>query len=139
MKVVIDASALLATVLPEQNHKLRDTTSAMLAGHDLMAPPVWPVEIVGGLAKAEWMQRISSDSCDYSWSILVDVLGATEIADSAEPSAILPICRQHKLRGADATYLELALRFGVPLLTGDKGLARAARAAKVDLIYDPQA
>lgn len=139
MRVVIDASALLATVLPEQNRSLRDTTSAMLAGHDLIAPPVWPVEIVGGLAKAEWMQRLSSDSCDYSWSVLIEVLGAVEIAGPAELPAILATCRQHRLRGADATYLELAVRLGAPLLTGDKALARAARAAGVPLIYDPAA
>lgn len=139
MKLVIDASALLATVLPEQNRRLRDTTSAMLAGHDLIAPPVWPVEIVGGLAKAEWMRRITSDSCAYSWSILIEVLGAADLAAPADPSAILAVCRQHKLRGADATYLELALRLQIPLLTGDKALAIAARAAGVPLIYDPSA
>ncbi len=111
----------------------------MLAGHDLVAPPVWPVEIVGGLAKAEWMQRISSDICDYSWSILIEVLGAVDIAGPAESAAILSICRQHRLRGADATYLELALRLGVPLLTGDKALARAAKAADINLIHDPAA
>jgi len=41
------------------------------------------------------------------------------------------IARQFNLSGYDATYLELALREGLPLATLDKDLAKAAKKAGV--------
>jgi len=50
---------------------------------------------------------------------------------SAQPA------EQHKLTAYDATYLELALRRGLPLATRDKPLAAAAQKAGVELLPPP--
>src|SRR5438067_1179390 len=47
--------------------------------------------------------------------------------------SIVALARHHNLRVADAAYLELALRLGVPLAARDASLARAARQAGVPL------
>ena len=44
----------------------------------------------------------------------------------------LALADQHGLSVYDATYLELALRLGLPLATLDRALGAAARAAGVD-------
>ena len=44
---------------------------------------------------------------------------------------ILPLARERKLTTYDATYLELAMRLGLPLATKDRALGRAAKAARV--------
>ncbi len=46
-------------------------------------------------------------------------------------SDTLHLARRHGLSSYDASYLELALRTGVPLATLDTDLARAARKAGV--------
>jgi predicted nucleic acid-binding protein len=47
---------------------------------------------------------------------------------------VLPLAVHHAITSYDAAYLELALRKKAPLATLDAGLARAARAAGVELI-----
>ena len=47
---------------------------------------------------------------------------------------VLPLAMQYALSIYDAAYLELALRTKAPLATLDAGLARAARAAGVEVI-----
>lgn len=47
---------------------------------------------------------------------------------------VAPIALDHSLSVYDASYLELAMREGLPLATLDQALARAARAAGVELL-----
>jgi len=52
-------------------------------------------------------------------------------------TATAQLAEQHKLTAYDATYLELALRRGLPLATRDKPLAAAAQKAGVELLPPP--
>ena len=47
---------------------------------------------------------------------------------------VLELMRAHRLTAYDATYLELAMRRGLSLATGDKVLRPAAMAAGVTLL-----
>ena len=47
---------------------------------------------------------------------------------------LVPLAQEHGITSYDAAYLELALRRDAPLATFDAGLARAARAAGVELL-----
>jgi predicted nucleic acid-binding protein len=49
---------------------------------------------------------------------------------------VVALARLRKLTVYDATYLELALRTGLPLATLDQDLASAARAESVQLLID---
>lgn len=48
--------------------------------------------------------------------------------------SVLPLAREYGLSVCDATYLELALRRFLPLLTLDRRLQQAAAAAGVDVL-----
>ena len=80
-------------------------------------------------------------------AIEVDTAGeiGRELVDKVKLSAIerferlFALCRTHRLRGADATYLDLSIAQGAALLTGDRKLAAAAHSAGVKLVYDPNA
>ena len=50
-----------------------------------------------------------------------------------DESDILFLAREHKLSTYDASYLDLAMREGVALLTLDKGLRRAATRCQIPL------
>ena len=57
-----------------------------------------------------------------------------ELKDSLKPQALastLDLARRYHLSAYDASYLELALRAGLPLATLDADLAKAARKAGV--------
>ena len=49
-------------------------------------------------------------------------------------ATLLHLMRTHRLTADDATYLELALRRGLPLATNDGALRRAAQASGVELV-----
>ena len=55
-------------------------------------------------------------------------------AKLATSREIAELAERHRLTSYDATYLELALRLGVPLATTDKALAAAAASAGVSLL-----
>ena len=48
--------------------------------------------------------------------------------------SIWALLRQHKLTAYDASYLELAIRHGLPIATFDTALMKAALDAGVDLL-----
>ena len=47
---------------------------------------------------------------------------------------VLPLARERRLTTYDATYLELAMRLGLPLATKDAALARAAAALRIKML-----
>ncbi len=71
-------------------------------------------------------QRLAS----FLWELPVTIDGETA---SHVWTATAQLAEQHKLTAYDATYLELALRRGLPLATRDKPLAAAAQKAGVEL------
>ena len=44
---------------------------------------------------------------------------------------MLPLAREQRLTTYDVSYLELAMRLGLPLATKDSALARAAAALRI--------
>jgi len=60
------------------------------------------------------------------------------VVDEATPSlalrTVLDLARSEGLSAYDASYLELAMRRGVPLATKDDALARAARRVGLSLL-----
>jgi predicted nucleic acid-binding protein len=46
----------------------------------------------------------------------------------------MSLAREHRLTAYHAAYLELAMRLGLPLATGDRGLGAAAERAGVILL-----
>lgn len=99
------------------------------------APQLWPIEALNGLLMAERRKRIDSvlrrRLTGFLQALPIEIdtetagLTWTEIAELAE---------RHRLTSYDATYLELALRLGLPLATTDKALAAAAASAGVSLL-----
>jgi predicted nucleic acid-binding protein len=135
MSLVLDASATLAWLLPEE------LTGAITAAFDLIAddstwvPGLWRMEVANGLSvklrrgKITPLQRQESlddlrllpiycdqETNDHVWD------GTLELAD------------RHRLTIYDATYLELALRLSLPLATLDDDLRDAALQEFVPLL-----
>lgn len=56
--------------------------------------------------------------------------------DERLESTLLYLAREHRLTAYDAAYLELAVRYTLPLATLDHALAAAARAERITIIGD---
>jgi predicted nucleic acid-binding protein len=130
--LVIDCSAFLASVLPDENcpgqilSQMRDTV--------WVAPAHWASEVGNSLLVCERRNRIKPGVADDILESLRDRPLELEPA-TLEPAlrATLAIARQHKLTVYDAAYLELALRRKLPLATLDDDLRRGAKKAGVTL------
>jgi predicted nucleic acid-binding protein len=120
---VVDASVLVDLLA---GTSLAEAAAASLDGVVMHGPAHLDVEVLSALGR---LQR-------------ADVLSASRVAGCIEALTSSPITRhelpellagawkrRRSLRLTDAVYVELAGRLGVPLLTTDARLARAARVA----------
>ena len=139
MKVVIDASAIIAVALEETDAALIAATRRTLRDADQLAPAIMPVEVAGAIAMAEWIGRRSSADTDAAWQLANDIIDSAELQATIDTRSLFALCRRYRLRGADACYLQLSIDHAASLLTGDKALAIAAHSAGVPLVYDPNA
>ena len=135
MSLVLDASATLAWVYPDE------ITSQIVAVFDqvilggAIVPQLWKIEIANTLSSGVRRKRIDSagraaaladldamfvkvdpETCDHAWM------------------ETLALADKHKLTVYDATYLELAVRLSLPLATLDNDLRAAATAESVELL-----
>jgi predicted nucleic acid-binding protein len=97
-----------------------------------LVPATWGLEVANVIAKAEakgWVTEARSGAfLEMLEGVAIEVDAAT--FDHAL-SATLQLARRYKLSAYDASYLELALRLGVPLATLDEDLQKAAKKAGV--------
>ncbi|MGO9464305.1 MAG: type II toxin-antitoxin system VapC family toxin, partial [Isosphaeraceae bacterium] len=103
---------------------------------DLQAhvPSLWPLEVANALLVGERRGRITSAET----ARFVAILGAFPITVDDQTVAhawtdTMHLARAHNLSSYDAAYLELAIRFGLPLAALDGRLKAAAGAVGVPL------
>ncbi len=110
------------------------------AGHVLEAmkdtnalvPVTWGLEVANVIARAEAKGLVTeARSADF-----LERLEGADIEVDASTFAhalsdILQLARRYKLSAYDSSYLELALRLGIPLATLDVDLRNAAKKAGV--------
>ena len=103
---------------------------------DLQAhvPSLWPLEVANALLVGERRKRITpADTARF-----LAILDAFPITVDGETVAhawadTMHLARAHNLSSYDASYLELAIRLGLPLATQDGKLKTAAEAVGVPL------
>jgi len=130
-ELVLDASFALALILEEEiSASLPD-----IADNAAMVPAVWPLEVANVLLVT--LRRKRLDEPTYSAALhraaaiapMVDSAGLDQICGPTSELA-----RRHSLTVYDASYLELAMRSGLPLASLDQRLRAAASAEGVPLL-----
>jgi predicted nucleic acid-binding protein len=132
---VLDASLTLAWVFDEEETERTREVLARALEEAIVVPGVWPLEAVNAVLSGRRSGRFTDDEV----ALFVEALGGLEVEiDDRAPHVafdeLLSIASVRDITSYDAAYLELALRLEAPLATLDAGLARAARAAGVDLL-----
>jgi predicted nucleic acid-binding protein len=124
MSLVLDASALAAILLPdEDSDAISDRLAEAVSFH---APWLIWADIRNILIVAERRGRIGSEDVIEALAVVSDLRIALDIAPVE--TEVLRLARTHRLTAYDALYLEAALRLRAPLLTLDGTLLAAARA-----------
>ena len=96
---------------------------------------LWFVELTNVLGLAERRGRVSVAEMAEALQLLQTLPLIVDTSPSlAWSDPVLALMRAHQLTAYDATYLELALRRGLPLATQDKALRQAAVARSVPLL-----
>lgn len=130
MTLVIDASALVGWVMPDETGL---DLGAALTDHDtLLAPWLLWVELRNILLVSERRGRLPAGMADQ----IVEAVDELDIHLDIAPAGpvVLDLARRHGLTAYDALYLETALRHGGTLASLDKALTRAATAEGVEVL-----
>lgn len=129
MVFVLDCSVTMAWMFRDEatiaTGRLRDA----LGDDRALVPALWATETANALLAATRRRRVGTEE----WPRLRMLLDALPIdVDSISTARawgpVLDLAAAHDLSAYDATYLELAIRRGLPLATLDRDLRTAARA-----------
>ena len=136
MPFVLDASVALAWCFEDERSQIADRASERVANGDHpFVPIIWIYETTNSVLTAERRQRLTADRREVALDLLRRlpyVLDAPEV--SCISTSLFETARQYNLSVYDASYLDLAIREGLPLATLDRALERAAREAGVELL-----
>ena len=132
---VVDNSVVMSWCFRDETNRYADTVLDRLTQAVAIVPSIWPLEVVNVLLVAERQTRLSeSDSVRF-----ITLLSQLPIVVEHERSErmmkeLLALARTHKLSSYDASYLDLAMRTGVPMATLDETLIQASRRIKVPIL-----
>jgi predicted nucleic acid-binding protein len=135
MPFVVHASVALAWCFNDESSAAADQAAVVLRGSGAVAPPVWPLEVGNALLAAERRRRLTNAGVATAGHLIAELQIEVEEADVDRAlGPVVDLARSHGLSTYDASYLETAIRRGLPLATLDSRLAAAARTSGVPLI-----
>jgi predicted nucleic acid-binding protein len=126
--LVIDCSVTMAWCFEDEGSELADKVLDHLADTEAWVPSLWAFEVANVLLVAERRGRLTPADSTRFVALLSDL--PILIDDSAHEHALGPVLstgRDLGLSSYDATYLELAMRLGGAMATGDERLRAACR------------
>lgn len=133
---VIDCSITMAWCFEDEGNEYSDTILENLKDATAIVPTIWSLEVANVLLLSKKHKRIT----EVQSASFIDALSALPIV--VDPSttsramhSIFALAGQSELTIYDASYLELAIREGIPLLTLDKELIKAAKKLHIPLTF----
>ncbi|MBW2067049.1 MAG: type II toxin-antitoxin system VapC family toxin [Deltaproteobacteria bacterium] len=131
---VLDASVVLSWAFEDQITPHADAALEELAEGKAWVPMIWALEVGNALLVAERRGRLSAAEVVRFLTLLRQLAIEVEVETTERMfSEVLVLAREQGLSTYDASYLDLAMRLGLPLATRDKGLQKAAARCGVEL------
>ena len=134
--VVVDCSVAVAWCLDDEATAEFDAILDRIQTEGAVVPALWVSEVSNVLLMAFRRGRMSREAIQERLG-LFDILPIETDALAAGAvwrSSVVTLADSESLTFYDATYLELAIRRGLPLATSDAALRRAARRRGVPLV-----
>ena len=134
MSFVLDSSATLAWAFSDEGVMSVDAVFEEIVEKGAFVPSLWPLEVANALTMAVRRNRISfQERKDALYDLSCLEISIDPETDRHAWKATLLLADQYNLTIYDASYLELAQRRRLPLVTLDKDLYSAAKLAGVEL------
>jgi predicted nucleic acid-binding protein len=129
---VLDASVTLAWYFSDEADPYADSVARAFPTVTAIVPAIWPLEIANAVLMGERRKRGTASATAQWMSFLTSLPIAVDDHVIARVFGdVITIARAHGLSIYDASYVELAIRSGLPLATLDDRLKSAAVAAGV--------
>lgn len=134
---VVDNSVVMAWCFEDEADRYALGVLESLADAEGIVPAIWPLEVGNVLVVAQRRGRLSEAEGARFLSLL-SALPIRVEQESAERmlAEVYLLAREHGLSTYDASYLDLAMRLGLPIATRDASLIKAAKKCKVQM-YKP--
>ena len=132
---VLDNSIVMSWCFKDETNDYAEIVLNRLTKATAVVPSIWPLEVVNVLLVAERQKRLSkSDSIRF-----ITLLSQLPIVVEYERpemmmKELLSLARANGLSSYDASYLDLAMRNGVPIATLDTNLINAAKKSDVPIL-----
>ncbi len=129
---VVDNSVVMSWCFRDQANPYADSILERLTEAVAYVPSIWSLEVVNVLLAAE-RRKIMGEADSVRFIKLLSQLPIFVEYESHEKvmKELLGLARAHSLSSYDASYLDLAMRKGLPLATLDKNLRKAAQSTNV--------
>lgn len=128
MSFVLDTSVTMAWLFEDEATRTTEAVLDRLKNQEALVPTLWTYEVGNVLLMAERRKRITEAQgrrfAQLLESLPIRISGP--YLSSLWSSAVV-VAREHGLSVYDGTYLDLAMREGMPIATRDKALRKAAR------------
>ncbi len=136
-RFVVDNSVVMAWCFADEKSSLADAVMESMRSGEALVPSIWPLEICNVLLVAERQRRLKKND-SIRFLALVQKLPIHVDQESSQRvfKDVLALAREHRLSAYDATYLDLAMRSGLPLATHDRSLIRASRKCGVPMFAE---
>ena len=136
-RFVVDNSVVMGWCFESEGNRYAETVLESLEAGEALVPAIWPLEVGNVLLVAERKKRLSEASV-VRFLALVSSLPITVEQETPERMLreIVSLARAYELSTYDASYLDLAMRLGLPMATQDASLIRAAKKSRVP-VFDP--
>jgi predicted nucleic acid-binding protein len=134
---VLDNSVVMAWGLREERTEDAHRVIRMLDQSQARVPAIWPLEFANAMLTAERRRRLTE--ANAAWlreSILSLPISVVTETPAHVITSVVALAREQGLSVYDASYLDLAMREGLPLATLDDRLRDAARRCSVPLLVE---
>ncbi|MBN2495003.1 MAG: type II toxin-antitoxin system VapC family toxin [Deltaproteobacteria bacterium] len=134
-RFVVDNSVVMGWCFEDESSEYADAVLDRLTKSEAIVPGIWPLEVVNVLLLAERRGRISRSGAMR----FIELLRSLPIVVEQEPpgrvfSEIRSLAREAEITAYDASYLDLALRDGLPVASLDKAMRRAASRLQIPVL-----
>ena len=136
---VIDNSVVMAWCFADEEDEYADDVLASLESAEAIAPAIWPLEVGNVLLVAERRKRLGKADSVRFLALINDLpISVCQEPPERMTKEILALAREQQLSTYDASYLDLAMKKGVPIATQDAALKKAAQKCNVQIFSDSQ-
>lgn len=132
---VVDNSVVMSWCFKDETNDYADLVLGRLTEAAAFVPSIWPLEVVNVLLVAERKNRLSeSDSIRFLTLLSQLPIFVENERPEKMMKDLLALARASSLSSYDASYLDLAMRKGLPIATLDSRIIKTAKRIHVPVL-----